>query len=176
MHNAIQSILHYKSNWLSMWFGLLIWAILLVFGILFFLLANGIRLYMYDPYYYKWDFWSYFFLIQYLFFMCYSICYIVKYYWPSKWNTTVQLNLGEKELELEHTANGKTEILPFEHIDCIVYRAVSPIFVTYYLYWVEIGGKRKPLVAFIKERNAQDFFERISRAGLRVLQKTSAPS
>lgn len=170
----MQSSNHYTSNWLSMWLGLLGWVILLIFGFLFLLLVDGIRLSSYDDDYHGWDFWSYFTLIQYLLFLSYNIRYIVKHYWPTHWKTSITLNLDEKKIE--RTIKGKTEILPFEHVDCIVYRAVSPIFVTYYLYWIEIGGKRKPLVAFTKEQTAQDFFERINKAGLSVVQKTSAPS
>ncbi len=77
-------------------------------------------------------------------------------------------------MEIIHA--GKTEILPFERIDCIVFKAVSPIFTTHYLYWAEVGTERIPMLAFSKVHESNDFFTLlIRRAGLKVEQEPSSP-
>lgn len=65
------------------------------------------------------------------------------------------------------------ETVPFEKIERVVYRGVSPLFTTYYLYWAEIGEERIPLIAFNRVQESNAFFELLERqAELKMVQES----
>lgn len=164
--------LEYQSNWKSMRLGLLGWVILVIGAVGFTYLLR--RYFVYADDFDAWNFWAWFIVAQQLLFLILGIYMVWKSYLPSQWKTALILHLDEKKLDI--ITAGQTKTLPFEQIQCVVFKAVSPVFSTCYLYWAEVGTERIPLIAFSKVQQSNDFFDLlIRRAGLRVEQEPSSP-
>ena len=148
--------------------GLLGWVILVIGVVGFTYLLR--RYFVYADDFDAWNFWAWFIVAQQLLFLVLGFYMVWTSYLPSQWKTTLKLHLDGKKLEIIRA--DKTEVLPFERINRIVFKAVSPIFSTHYLYWAEAGTERIPLIAFSEVRQSNDFFDLlIRRAGLRVEQE-----
>ena len=172
MPTAQPQTLEYQSNWKTVRLGLLGWVILVI-GIVgaTFLLRRYI---VYPNDFRSWNEWAWIVVAQHLIFLTLGFYMIWQSYLPGQWKTTLKVYLDEKKLEI--TTAGQVKTLPFEQIQCVVFKAASPIFTTYYLYWAEFGAERIPLIAFSEVRHSNDFFDLlIRRAGIRVNQEPSSP-
>ncbi|MFN0214119.1 MAG: hypothetical protein ACKVT2_07670 [Saprospiraceae bacterium] len=172
MPSSQPQTLEYQSNWKSLRLGLLGWVILVIGAVGFTYLLR--RYFVYANDFESWNFWAWFIIAQQMLFLVLGFYMVWKSYLPSQWKTALKLHLDEKKLEII-TAE-KTDVFPFERINCIVFKAVSPIFAIYYLYWAEVGQERIPLIAFSTLWQSNNFFDLlIRRAGLRVEQEPSSP-
>lgn len=166
------STLHYRSAWRSMRLGLVGWFILITGAVgLLFLFR---RFFSFADEFSSRNLSVWFLIAAHLFYLGIGLYTAIRSYLPRQWKTELTLHLDEKTLE--RTFGGKTETLPFGRIDRVVYQGVSPVFVTHYLYWAEIGAERIPLIAFTRERESNDFYDLLERrAGLKVVQEASMP-
>ncbi|MBC7775770.1 MAG: hypothetical protein H7246_10060 [Phycisphaerae bacterium] len=171
--NSSPIILH--SNWRAMRLGMLGWVILgaATFGLLY--LYSSIRGGGFDDYFRDWHNWAYVIIAAKLIHWGLNWWrYGIEPYAPNRWKNEVRLYLDKKEIEI--IAGGKSRMLPFEHINRVIYQGSSPIFTTYYLYWVETKGKQTPLLAFTNEQESNKFYDIMERqARLTVVQKPSSP-
>lgn len=164
--------LEFQSNWKTVRLGMLGWVIFVIGVVGFTYLIRRYVVYQND--FRTWNEWAWMVVAQHLVFLALGFYMIWQSYLPGRWKTTLKVYLDDKKLEI--ITAGQTETLPFERIQCVVFKAASPIFTTYYLYWAEVRTGRIPLIAFSEVRHSNDFFDLlIRRAGLRVEQEPSSP-
>lgn len=161
-------VIRVRSNWLAMSVGFIGWLILLVCIIgLLFLLHRYLR---FPEDFEERGIWMYMLIALYALLFGIGFYRIYDRYFPRRWMTEVTVNLEEKNLVI--TSQGKTRVLPFSQISKGIYQGASPIFTTHYMYWVESGGERIPLVSFTSEQVSFAFYNMLERrAGLKMEQE-----
>jgi len=167
--NLSPIILH--SNWKAMRIGFLGWLILSAGAVglyyLWFLVRTSTS--RFD----EWRYLQYVVFIGLLLYLAYEGWGALKRYLPSRWKTIVKLYLDKKEIVI--IVDGKSSTLPFADINRVIYQGSSPIFTTYYFYWVETAEKQIPLLAFTNEQESNKFYDTLERqARLTVVQKPSS--
>ena len=169
-HQDCQSatVIRVKSNWLAMCVGSVGWVIMLIFSLGMYVLFH--RYVRFPDDFREIGIRTLPFIAGYLFILGGGLYFIYKKYFPAQWMTETTINLEDKTITIDSRQG--TTVFPFSRIRKVIFQGATPIFITNYLFWVEVEKDRIPLVSFSSDPASNDFYFMLERrAGLKMVQE-----
>jgi len=169
-HQDCQSatVIRVKSNWLALCAGSVGWVIMLIFSLGMTVLFH--RYVRFPEDFREIGIRTLPFIASYLFILGSGLYFIYKRYFPSQWMTEAAINLEDNTITINSRQG--TTVLPFSRISKVIFQGASPIFITNYLFWVEVENDRIPMVSFSSDPASNDFYFMLERrARLKMVQE-----